>query len=191
MDTRVTGGALPDRTDGWLARTPALLEAHVRGQSRESLDSRPGRGWSQTEILAHLADFEVLCFQARIERIVRGETIARLDPDGRAVEVPYAAINPLTAVDVFRRERARSRERLARLAPDDLARSGMHEERGRCTLDDLLTEWVAHDLTHLRQLAATAAAVFAAQADRTPSLSGPPEAAVHHAHQTALHDAHR
>ena len=37
------------------------------------LDRRPrANAWSQTEILAHLADFEVICFQARVETILAG-----------------------------------------------------------------------------------------------------------------------
>ncbi|MBI2455995.1 MAG: hypothetical protein HYV46_07645, partial [candidate division NC10 bacterium] len=62
------GPALLDGVVQCLARTPGILRAHVQGQSREMLDRRPrANAWSQTEILAHLADFEVICFQARVE----------------------------------------------------------------------------------------------------------------------------
>lgn len=46
-----------------LARSPGILRAMVGDQARETLDRRPGENaWSQTEILAHLAGFEVICF---------------------------------------------------------------------------------------------------------------------------------
>lgn len=166
------GRALLERTTEWLGRTPGILRAHVRGQARETMDRRPGGGaWSQTEILAHLADFEVVCFQGRVERILRGEPIRSLDPDARAAEVPYAAIHPVTALGVFERERERSLDRIRRLSPVELERRAVHDERGEMSLARLLSEWVDHDLAHVRQLVTTAAQILRPGAEAQPPVS--------------------
>lgn len=160
MTTNLTGQALLDEVSRWLARTPAILRAHVQGQARETLDRRPrASAWTQTEILAHLADFEVICFQARVEQILRGDPISAVNGDWRAAEVPYAAIDPATSLDVFERERARSLARLRQLHPEDLARRTTHRELGEVSLAALLTQWVDHDLSHIRQLLSTAETV--------------------------------
>lgn len=83
MSRALYGGALLGSTSQWLARTPGVLRAHVQGQSRETLDRRPGSSaWSQIEILAHLADFEVVCLGSG-----RAYPAGRTDPEpecGRA-----------------------------------------------------------------------------------------------------------
>jgi len=161
MLRKLNGQALLDELSRWLARTPAILWAHVQGQARETLDRRPrASAWSQTEILAHLADFEVVCFQARVEQILRGDPISVLNADQRAMEIPYAAIDAATSLDVFERERARSLARTQRLSPEDLNRRTAHRELGEMTLAVLLSQWVEHDLSHIRQLVSTAEAVF-------------------------------
>ena len=161
MSNTLEGRALLENTSEWLARTPGILRAHAHGQSRETLDRRPlADAWSQTEILAHLADFEVVCFQIRVELFLRGEPIRSLNADERAAEIPYAAINPLTSLEVFERERERSLARLRQLSPDQLECRAVHGELGAMTLGRLLTEWVRHDLSHIRQLVTTAGQVF-------------------------------
>lgn len=161
MLRKLNGQALSDEVSRWLARTPAILRAHVQGQAQETLNRRPREGaWSQGEILAHLADFEVVCFQARVEQILRGDPISALNGDQRAEEVPYAAIEPAIALEVFSRERDRSLARIQQLSPEDLTRRTIHRELGELTLARLLTQWVEHDLSHIRQLVSTGEAVF-------------------------------
>jgi hypothetical protein len=176
MSTILEGHALLDYTSQWLARTPGIATAHAKGQSREILDRRPREGrWSQSEILAHLADFEVVCFQARMEAILRGNPISSLNADERAAEIPYAAINPRTSLDVFMGERDRSLARIRKLSPDQLTRGANHRELGEITLGTLLIEWVNHDLSHLRQLVTTGAQVFRPGTSRwrpVPQVSG-------------------
>ena len=174
MSRAMDGRALLERTSEWLGRTPGVLRAHVQGQSSETLGRRAsGEAWSQAEILAHLADFEVVCFQDRIERILRGEPIRSLNADERAAEIPYAAINPFTSLKVFERERGRSLARIRRLSPEQLERRALHREKGEMTLARLLTEWVDHDLSHIRQLVTTAAQTLQPDAEPESRAPGP------------------
>lgn len=156
-----------------LGRTPGVLRAIVLGESREALDLRPSeKSWSRTEILAHLADFEAVCFQARVETILRGDPILALNPDKRATDIPYAAMDPFMSLDRFCKDRERSLARIRQLSPSDLASRAVHSEIGEITLANLLAEWVIHDLGHIRQLVVAAAQPFLpATGPRRPSYS--------------------
>jgi hypothetical protein len=155
------GPALLEGVRNWLARTPGILQAHVMGQSREMLDRRPGeKAWSQTEVLAHLADFETICFQARIETIYRGLPVLPVNPDKRALDIPYAAMDPFKSLDRFIQDRERSLARIRQVSPGDLTRRAVHSEIGEITLANLLAEWASHDLGHIRQLILAAAQPF-------------------------------
>jgi len=125
------------------------------------LERRPnGKAWSQAVILAHLADYEVVCFQARLELILSGKSFRSLNADERAAEIPYAAITPITSLKVFEKERERSLARIRQLSPEQLERRALHREEGEMTLARLLTEWVDHDLSHIRQLLTTAGQIL-------------------------------
>jgi hypothetical protein len=58
-------------------------------------------------------------------------------------------------LDTFAEARAISLHRLQSLAltGDDLERRGLHPELGPVTLGELLATWVAHDLSHIAQIA--------------------------------------
>lgn len=161
MVTALEGRGLVEDVAQLLTRGPGILRVLVSDQPRETLDRRPGENiWSQTEILAHLADFEVICFQARLERILNGESFPSLNPDQRAEEVPYAAIEPRTSLDVFSRERVRSLERIRKLTPAQLGCRAQHSTLGEVTLGNFLAEWAIHDLSHIRQLIVVNAQTF-------------------------------
>lgn len=161
MGATLDGPALLQSAPEWLARTPGVLRAFVMGQSREALDRKPrADAWSQTEILAHLADFEVSCFQARVETILRGDPVLAMNPDKRAADVPYGAMDPCMSLDRFCRDRERSLARIRQLSAGDLTRLAVHSEIGEITLANLLAEWVSHDLGHIRQLVVAAAQPF-------------------------------
>ncbi len=173
MSRAMDGRALLERTTEWLARTPGILRAHVQGQSGDTLNRRPnGKAWTQAEILAHLADYEVVCFQARVEHILRGESFRSLNADERAAEIPYAAIKPFTSLKVFERERVRSLARIHQLSPAHLERRALHREKGEMTLAHLLTEWVDHDLSHIRQLVTTTAQILQLDTESGSPASG-------------------
>ena len=161
MVAMLEGPALLQSVPEWLGRTPKVLQALVTGQSREALDRRPrADAWSQTEILAHLADFEVSCFQARVETILRGDPVLAINPDKRAADIPYAAMDPFMSLDRFCKDRERSLARVRQLSPGDLARQAIHSEIGEISLANLLAEWGSHDLGHIRQLVVAAAQPF-------------------------------
>jgi len=161
MGATLDGPALLQTAPECLARTPGVLRALMMGQSREVLDRKPrADAWSQTEVLAHLADFEVSCFQARVETILRGDPVLAINPDKRATDIPYEAMDPFISLDRFCRDRERSLARIRQLSAGDLTRLAVHSEIGEISLANLLAEWVSHDLGHIRQLVVAAAQPF-------------------------------
>ncbi|MBI2457500.1 MAG: hypothetical protein HYV46_15345, partial [candidate division NC10 bacterium] len=95
-----------------------------------------------------------------VETVLAGLPVLPMKPDKRAVDIPYAAMNPFASLDRFCRDRGQSLRRIHQLSPDQLACRAVHAELGEITLGNLLAEWVIHDLSHIRQLVVAAAPAF-------------------------------
>lgn len=140
-----------------LARTPALLDAWLRGLPEPWLSATEGEGtWSPREVMAHLVDNEDVDWLPRL-RIVLEHGEARpfepFDREGFRRKYAHLAVDEL--LDRFA---ARRRECLAALdalalTDADLDRTGMHPALGRVTARQLLAAWTVHDLTHVAQVA--------------------------------------
>ena len=102
-------------------------------------------------VLPHLARTVAFDFAGRVARILSADE-PQLKATGSAE--PACRLNLEHMLAEFRRQRARSIELVARLAPWDLDRAGIHERVGRLTVNDLLHEWVHHDRAHLKQILA-------------------------------------
>jgi hypothetical protein len=149
-----------------LARTPATLDALLRGlpnvwvRSNEgrSKDGRSDQGkdtWSPFDIVGHLIVGERTDWMPRAHIILEhGETRA-FDPFDRFAQKKESRGKSLEQLlDEFARLRKGNLAalRALNLQPEDLARSGKHPELGLVTLSQLLATWAVHDLTHLHQL---------------------------------------
>lgn len=141
-----------------LARTPAILDAWLRGLPEPWLDTRPEGPdtFSPRDVLGHLIGGEHADWIARTRLIMeRGEAavFAPFDRVGFRQEIEGKPLDALLA-----RFAGLRRENLVALAaltitPTDLARRGRHPDFGPVTLEQLLATWVAHDLGHLGQVA--------------------------------------
>lgn len=140
-----------------LARTPALLDAWLRGLSEPWLGATEGEGtWSPREVLAHLLDCEEVDWLPRLRLLLEYGESRPFDPfDREGFRRRFAGLSEGELLDAFAARRRESLEALRALAlgPADLDRTGMHPSLGRVTARQLLAGWVAHDLTHLAQLA--------------------------------------
>lgn len=145
-----------EETAALLARTPAALDALLRGLPEIWIRGKEGEGsWSPFEVVAHLihADQENWIPRARLI-LDFGETKAfePFDREGSFRECQGKTLKQL--LDEFARVRAESLQKLSamKLLPRDLERKGRHPGLGAVTLSQLLATWVAHDLTHLHQI---------------------------------------
>ena len=135
--------------------TPAVLRALLAGVPSEVLLRPNAEGWSLKDIVAHLHDVEGGAFVERIERMLHEDRpfIQSIDPPARLAAGNYANRSFTELLDELSTQRAAHLAWLRSLTSDDLARRGQHDEVGELSVSDIIHQWPAHDLTHLRQIA--------------------------------------
>jgi hypothetical protein len=109
----------------------------------------PGQ-WSALDCLGHLFDTERWVFPVRVRAFLAGQDFPTFDPDSQGTK-PDLYGTPLVMAQDFAGLRAETLELLKTLASDDLPRRQRHSELGPVTLDEMLNEWIAHDLMHTVQ----------------------------------------
>ena len=145
-----------DQTVALLARTPAALDALLRGLP-ETLTFRDEgeNSWTAFDVVGHLIHGERTDWMPRTRMIlVSGDTrpFEPFDRLGHVAESRNRSLDEL--LDTFAGLRARNLAELRalNLQPSDLERRGLHPALGAVTLSQLLATWAAHDLSHLHQL---------------------------------------
>jgi hypothetical protein len=139
-----------------LASTPDRLKALLHTTTREDWMTRPAPGrWSAAEVLAHLADCEVVAgWRVRSILATDGVPLQPLDQDIWADAFKYADVDVGEALATFTAGRASLLSLLARVDPARLDHHGMHAERGKETVRHLIRLYAGHDLNHLKQIEA-------------------------------------
>jgi hypothetical protein len=130
----------------------------VRSLPAERLEGASEDGWSAPEVLAHLADFELVA-AVRVRAVLSGDrpVLANYGQDeftarfGR-LETPEEALDRIAVV-----RRATLRV-LEALEPADWERVGVHPARGEETLRRTVEMLVRHERAHLEQLRGAAGA---------------------------------
>ena len=141
--------------------TPSKLAEMVSGLSAAALDYKPSpEKWSIRQQVAHLADAE-LQMGARFRWSVAepGKQIVAFDQDLWAAACKYDQAALELGLAAFTAVRRWTVDFVRRLTPAE--REGafiMHSERGKETLQRLLTMMAGHDLNHLKQIAELAQA---------------------------------
>ena len=140
-----------------LRQTPAVLRALLWDVPEPWVRSTEGPAtWSPFDVVGHLIHGERTDWIVRTEILLKhGETQA-FTPFDRFAQFEASRGQSLhQLLDTFGELRAANISRLQSLGltPDDLERRGRHPELGPCTLGELLATWVAHDLSHIAQIA--------------------------------------
>jgi hypothetical protein len=147
---------LPDIADLLRASVAALrTEALAAPAAVARWHPAPGE-WCVNDVLGHLIEAERRGFSGRIRQLLaeREPALAGWDPDAVSRARGDCARPTRDLVDELAAMREDGVALLAALAPNDLARGGLHPKVGRLTVSDLLHEWVHHDRNHLRQVLA-------------------------------------
>lgn len=134
--------------------TPRKIERLVRPLTRQQMHKRPAPGkWSIAEILAHLADTELVGgYRIRMILSANGTPIQAFDQNLWAREGNYAAQDPLRSLRTFRVLRENNLALLKSLPRKKWARYGMHAERGKETVARVAAMFAGHDINHLQQI---------------------------------------
>jgi len=137
-------------------RGPELLAVVLTGVFGEEEDfvTAPGK-WSIRQIIAHLADSELVCAQ-RIRQIVAEDnpSLIAFDQDAWTKNLDYARRKPKQSLESFRRVRAENYELLKGLPEAVYARTGNHSQRGPVTLRFQVELLAQHAEQHARQMQA-------------------------------------
>lgn len=134
--------------------TPKKLAGLVRKLSRKQLTRRPEPGkWSVAEILAHLADAEIVG-SWRLRQVLgnNGATLQAFDQNTWASTFDYAGRAPRQSLEVFRVLRENNLAMLKALPKELWANYGMHQERGKESVAHIVRMYAGHDLNHLAQV---------------------------------------
>lgn len=140
-----------------LERTPAVLRALLEGLPDAWIRATEGPDtWSPFDVVGHLIHGERTDWLTRAELILeRGESVT-FPPFDRSAQFETSRGRTLgELLATFAELRAANLTRLRALAPceAELARRGCHPEFGPVTLEQHLATWVAHDLSHIAQVA--------------------------------------
>jgi DinB superfamily len=140
-----------------LERTPQVLRELLAGLPEPWIRATEGpETWSPFDVVGHLIHGELTDWIPRAEIILSEGESRAFTPFDRFAQLEASRGKTLAELlDSFGRLRAASLARLRTFAltPADLARRGRHPELGTVTLEQLLATWVAHDLSHLGQVA--------------------------------------
>jgi hypothetical protein len=145
-----------EHTIALLSRTPATLDALLRGLPEEWTHRNEGKGtFDAFAVVGHLIHGDRTDWIPRARRILEnGESkpFDRFDRFAQTRESEGKSMPQL--LDEFSRVRQEKLDELRalKLTPQDLARTGLHPVLGIVTLSQLLATWPAHDLTHLHQI---------------------------------------
>lgn len=139
-----------------LARTPRVLDALLDELSPTWLRRDDGpRTWSAYDIVGHLLNGDRTDWLPRTRMILEHGSGHTFVPVDREAMLGWEQEPGSSLLARFRAARLSNLDELAALGltAADLDRRGRHPAFGEVTLGQLLATWVAHDLTHLGQLA--------------------------------------
>ena len=134
--------------------TPKKLARLVKGVSTAKLRKRPAPDkWSVAEILAHLADVEIVVgWRMRSILGAPGTPIQAFDQDAWVMAGHYAKRDPRKSIEQHRVVREANLALLKSLSADQWKQYGQHAERGQESIERIVAMIAGHDVNHIRQI---------------------------------------
>ncbi len=134
--------------------TPKKLARLVKGVSTAKLRKRPAPDkWSVAEILAHLADVEIVVgWRMRSILGAPGTPIQAFDQDAWVIAGHYAKRDPRKSIEQHRVVREANLALLKSLSPDQWKHYGQHAERGQESIEHIARMVAGHDVNHIQQI---------------------------------------
>ena len=125
----------------------------IRGLTAAELNAFPVPGtWSIQQIIIHLMDSDLIGSD-RMKRVAAENAPPQLigyDETAFAKNLHYEKLDPVQACEVFRINRLLTATVLRNLPDAAFARHGMHSERGRETLEELVESYTEHVDHHMK-----------------------------------------
>jgi tRNA-binding protein len=109
--------------------------------------------WSIAQIVAHLADAEIVgAYRIRMILAAPGTPLQAFDQNEWARTQHYENRDARASLALFARVRAAQLQLLRGLTDEELDRFGMHAERGKESIRHLVALYAGHDVNHLAQI---------------------------------------
>ncbi len=137
-----------------LSSTVETLTEFLAGSSDIQTQFKPTpEKWSVRQIYAHLAEGELM-LSVRLRQILveSGIGIAAYSQDKWATVGNYQAVPCPQSLEMLSPVRKSNVALLRSLSEEQFSLFGVHEERGRETVTDMVRIWAGHDLNHLEQI---------------------------------------
>jgi len=134
--------------------TSKKLARLIKGISTAKLRKRPApEKWSVAEILAHLADVEIV-IGWRMRSILGdpGTSVQAYDQNAWVVSGHYERRDPLKSIELQRVVREANLALLKSLSPDQWKQFGQHAERGQESIEHIVRMVAGHDINHIHQI---------------------------------------
>lgn len=138
-----------------LDRNADIIEALLTGVPEAAIRWKPQPDeWCLLEIVCHLYDEEREDFRARVGHVLEtpGQPMPSIDPVGWVTERSYLEQDYRTKVVQFIGARHESIEWLWSLEDPHWDNTYDHPKLGRLTAGFFLSNWLAHDYLHIRQI---------------------------------------
>ena len=147
-----------------LERTPFVTKAMLQGLSDEwVLTNEGGDTWSPADVIAHLIYCDRLNWLLRAKHIFKYKDAKPFAPFDRTGGLEVSKSKSLDQLlEEFLRVRKEVLEEIRdlQISEEDIAANGLRPQFGEVTLSQLLSAWVAHDLSHLSQVCRVMAKQF-------------------------------
>lgn len=136
------------------ASTAGRLAGLLKRATPSKLRKRPApEKWSVVEIIAHLADVEMVTgWRLRSILAAPGTPIQAFDQDAWAATGQYSKRDPRKSLERFRVLREANLALLKSLSPEQTKLFGLHAERGEESIERLTRMIAGHDINHLEQI---------------------------------------
>ena len=140
-----------------LSQTPATVKSLLGNLSEDwTSKTESSEDWSPFDIVGHFIHGEETDWIPRAEIILAQGENPVFEPFERFAQFEKSkGKTPDELLEIFAELRKENLEKLRqmRLTPEQLLLKGIHPELGEVNLEQLLSTWVVHDLTHIRQIA--------------------------------------
>ena len=137
-----------------LESTLSRLEDLAGAPQKEGLQGNPSPDrWTAAQILAHLAEAEIV-WAYRIRKVLgaEGQPIEAYDQNEWVKNSGYLQADANFALSLFRALRKANIALLKSLTPEQWERYGIHSERGKESIVQMIRMMAGHDINHVRQM---------------------------------------
>jgi DinB family protein len=130
------------------------LDRLIKGVPAAKLRKRPAPDkWSVAEILAHLADVEIVIgWRMRSILGAPGTPVQAYDQNAWVTTGHYDKRDPRKSIELHRVVREANLALLKSLSPDQWKHYGQHAERGQESIEHIVRMVAGHDVNHIQQI---------------------------------------